>query len=196
MNPKAETTRTYDKYADAFEEVAEGAKHIVIKQADHFLQFLKGKKILDLGSGPGTYGKYFAEKGFDVICIDISESMIQKCSEKGLKAEVMDIEDLKFQKESFDGVWAYASLLHVQKNNIKSAMKNIHNIIRPEGILAVAVKKGESEGYQETEIYPGTKRWFSLYTDEEFTGLARGLFKIEYSETEGPGWLSYVMRKI
>ena len=37
---------------------------------------LKGKKILDLGCGPGAYADYFISQGATVTAIDVSPEMI------------------------------------------------------------------------------------------------------------------------
>jgi SAM-dependent methyltransferase len=49
-----------------------------------------------LGYGPGRDAICFQNKGFDVTCVDISTEMIKLCKEKGLKAFVMDFENLDF----------------------------------------------------------------------------------------------------
>lgn len=43
--------------------------------------------------------------------------MIRICEQKGLEGRVMDMEDIDkiFEVESFDGVWAHTSLLHLRK---------------------------------------------------------------------------------
>ncbi|MCX7725506.1 MAG: class I SAM-dependent methyltransferase [Chitinispirillaceae bacterium] len=39
---------------------------------------LKNSKVLDIGCGPGYFARAFCEKGADVICIDISEKMLER----------------------------------------------------------------------------------------------------------------------
>jgi len=174
MDFKAETKKTYEKYAKAFEQkFSEHFELRVKEKTDLFLKHLKGKKIVDLGAGPGSHAKYFQDKGCDVLCIDLSEEMVKICREKGLKAEVMDVEDLQLPENSFDGIWAYAVLLHLPKDRIPQVIEKMKRLLKPGGLLAVALKEGIGEGFVEDEKYPGTKRWFSLFTDEE----VRGLFK-------------------
>jgi len=42
----------------------------------------KNSRILDAGCGPGYYAKAFAERGANVVCIDISEKMIQRLKDE------------------------------------------------------------------------------------------------------------------
>lgn len=169
---KEETRKTYNKYPELFDEKFGKYFGKEIKdKADFFLEELKGRKIVDLGSGPGNHAEYFKEKGFDVLCVDISEEMVKLCRKKGLKAEVMDIEDLKLPEKTFDGVWAYTSLLHMPKSKIKNAIKNIHKILKQDGVLSVSLIEGSGEGFEVRDYHPETKRWFSYYNDEEIKGL-------------------------
>ena len=46
---------------------------------------LRGSRILDVGCGPGHYAFAFAERGAEVVCIDIAENMIDR-----LRAEMPD----------------------------------------------------------------------------------------------------------
>ena len=99
MNYKEITKTTYNTYPNKFDSYFQKSFDNYTKpSANLFLKNLNGKNILDLGSGPGNDAKYFKDKGFNVHCVDISEQMIRLCKEKGLKAEVMDIENLKLNQ--------------------------------------------------------------------------------------------------
>jgi len=74
--------------------------------------------------------------------------MIRLCREKGLEAHKMDIEDLKLEDNSFDGVWAHTSLLHVPKAKLKNVLEKISGILKKDGMFFSAVKEGDSEGLQ------------------------------------------------
>jgi len=194
MGYKEETRKTYEEHAEEFEEFAEQTKNLVQKEADIFIKHLKGKKILDLGSGTGIYAEYFAKKGFDIVCVDISEEMVKLCQKKGLKAQVMDLEKLEFTDQSFDGVWAYTSLLHIPKKNISNVIKKITNILKPQGILGLALVEGTGEGF--IERFPGAKVWFSYFNDKEVRILFGEEFKVVYSKTENNGgFLNYILVK-
>jgi len=90
-------------------------KDYISDVVDFFLGKLSGERILDLGSGPGEGSQYFKDKGFKAVSLDISKSMVGMCSEKDLEVVQGDYENIPFRGRSFDGVWAYTSLLHVPK---------------------------------------------------------------------------------
>jgi len=183
-NYKEETKKTYDKYSSDFD--LKFKKHFdgyLLSFANFFINNLSGKDVLDLGSGPGNHAVYFKEKGLDVLCLDISEKMIEKCQEKGLKGIVGDIESLSLD-DRYDGIWAYAALLHVPRKNIPSVVSNIAKLLKPKGFLAIAVKEGVGEGFETHEKYPETKRWFTYFSDEEIRSFfSRDFDLIETSKT-------------
>lgn len=198
-NYKSETKEAYDKFAPEFEKKFEEHFYKYVQEkADKYIILLKGKTILDLGSGPGNHAIYFKQKGLNVFCLDNSEEMIKLCKEKGLYAKLGDIEDLKFAPESFDGVWAYASLLHIPKEKIGTILEKIYLILKKEGLLAIALKEGSGEGFETDERYPGSKRWFSYYSEEEIGGIFGKYFVIKaHSKTVGKKTIfnHYILKK-
>ena len=91
------TRALYEKYAYMFEEQDKRYPfNDFIDDADIFMRFLQGKKILDLGSGPGRDSQFFKERGLNPLCLDISQEMIKLCQEKGLETQVGDLEKLPF----------------------------------------------------------------------------------------------------
>jgi len=95
-----------------------------------FIDLIPGEKILDLRCGGGENAFYFKQKGIDVTCIDFSESMINLGREKGLNAFVMDIEDLRFDDNSFDGIWVVTSLLHIPKLRLPKVLNKLSVFLR------------------------------------------------------------------
>lgn len=49
---------------------------------------LPSRRLLDLGCGTGEHARYFAEKGFEVVGVDVSETMLARAREEGIPAGV------------------------------------------------------------------------------------------------------------
>ena len=173
MSYKEETKKSYNKFGHDFaDKSADYIKNHLNEEFRIFTEMCSpNAKILDIGSGSGNHALELKELGFDVTCIDISEEMVRLCKEKGLKAEVEDMENMNFPDNSFDGAWIYTSLLHIPKNKLPETLKKIKKIIKPNGVVMLGMKKGKDEGFREQPEYPGTKRWFSLFIDEELRKL-------------------------
>lgn len=136
------------------------------------------KTVLDIGAGSGQHGKYLLDHGFDVTCIDLSPSMVETCRMKGLKADVMDYYSMDFETESFDAVWAMNTLLHVPKVSLPAVLKNIHTVLKNDGLFYIGVYGGkDSEGVWEDDTYI-PKRFFSFYTNEDIQEIVSPLFDV------------------
>ena len=132
----------------------------------YFLSYIpKASNILDLGCGSGRDSLEFIKKGYNVTSVDGSKELSLAAS-KIIGKEVIcsRFEDLKL-KESFDGVWACASLLHVNKDNILDVIKNISSNLKTNGVFYMSFKYGDSEYIDEKG------RYFNCYTEKTFSEL-------------------------
>ena len=125
----------------------------------------KASNILDLGCGSGRDSLEFIKKGYNVTSVDGSKELSLAAS-KIIGKEVIcsRFEDLKL-KESFDGVWACASLLHVNKDNILDVIKNISSNLKANGVFYMSFKYGDNEYIDEKG------RYFNCYTEKTFSEL-------------------------
>jgi|SRR3989344_3473484 len=168
MEYKEANKQVYDNNAQGFEaRTKDYIRNYILKDAELFISFLQGTRILDLGSGPGRDSLFFKERGLNPLCVDFSPEMVRLCQVKGLEAQVGDLENLPFSDSTFDGVWAYTSLLHMPKDKLPPVLARIGQILKPNGIFYLGMKEGDFEGWIESDKYPGSQRFFALYTDEE-----------------------------
>lgn len=164
---------------------------------DKFIKLTSGK-VLDIGSGPGRDGVILQEKGLHVVCLDASEEMVKMSSQKGLESVVADFNDLPMEDNSFDGVWAYTSLLHVPKKDVHTPLKEIRRVLKIGGVFGLGLIEGTTEEYRETEKV-NEPRWFSFYTKEEIEKLLKQYeFEILYFEEFRPNkknYLNFISKK-
>lgn len=189
----------YDIHASEYQSLVENYVERISNEMNSFLNTLNGKKILDLGSGPGRDSLFFKNSGFQPLCVDISEKMTKLCKDKGLTPLIMDIENLGFKKISFDGIWAYTSLLHVPKNKMRNILFDIHHLLKRDGIFFAGMKEGDFEGVHENPLYGNYHRFSSLYYDSEFRGILSENFEIlsfSTTTTNKANYLNYLCRAI
>ncbi|MBI4138422.1 MAG: class I SAM-dependent methyltransferase [Candidatus Wildermuthbacteria bacterium] len=158
---------------------------------DKFAALVKGK-VLDVGSGPGRDGLLLQERGLEVICLDASEAMVNLCKEKGLQSVVGDFISMPFEDNSFNGAWAYTSLLHVSKADISRALNEIRRVLKDGGIFGLGMIEGDTEEYRESAGV-NMPRWFSFYRKEELEKLLENHgFRVLYFEELKPRAKNYL----
>ena len=100
-------------------------------------------RILDLGCGSGRDTKYFVDLGYKVDAIDASKEMVRLASIKsGLKVKHMTFEQFSPDLQ-YDGIWACASLLHVEPKALKSMLVQISHWLNVSGVLYASFKYGD-----------------------------------------------------
>ena len=196
MDPK--TIQTYDELAKEYDtETSDFWDTFPRTIIDRFTELTNGR-VLDVGSGPGRDGLILQNAGLDVVCLDASKEMAKLSKERGLTTVIGDFNALPFQNETFDGVWAYTSLLHVPKSQIDISLSEIHRVLKPSGIFGLGLIEGEGEYYRESSGID-KPRWFSFYTKTEIEDLLKKHgFDIVYFEVFKPrskNYLNFISKK-
>ena len=99
------------------------------------------KSVLDLGCGIGRHSILFAQNGFDVTAIDLSENAIKYLLEwaqktkSRVKASVKTIETLLKKNRKFQFILAYNVIYHGKRADVVRILEQMHNILEPGGSL-------------------------------------------------------------
>lgn len=197
MNDKEITKKSYDDHIGYFVEFFKGRNDPEKRYGlRRFVELLpKEASVLDVGCGSGDSAMYFKEQGFRVNCIDFSEKMVEVCKQKGLVAQVMDMEHMTFEAESFDGIWASASLLHVPKKNTQKVIDKFYELLKSGGVCYICVKEGQGEKLVEEK---GITRFFSYWTEQELQEQVKFFQVIEnykVQRSQDSAWLEFLLKK-
>lgn len=135
------TSRFYADNAAALSDAS-------LKRLDAFLAALStGASILELGCGSGRDSAAMIARGFDVLPTDgIAEMASEASSRLSISVPVLRFEDIDMVS-AFDGIWANACLLHVQRSELGGILQKIHTALRPGGVFHASFKAGETEGH-------------------------------------------------
>lgn len=165
----SEIIKTYDKIAKEYGKRYGQVSSYLIDYSKEFLKHLKGKKVLDLGCGPGRDSKYLSDRGLTIYAIDASKEMVKEAKKIAPKALVsqMDMRKLDFPKNYFDGVWANFSLLHLKKKELPKVVSDIYQILKNEGILFIGLKEGTREQWEKEELDKNLRMFYSYYQKGE-----------------------------
>jgi len=197
MDYKYQIKKAYDEFGEEYDRRAqEFLTKWINNEVELFLDNLNGRKILDVGCGPGRDLLFFKNKGLNPVGIDISSTMIKLCREKDLEAYEMDLENLNLN-ESFDGIWAYVSLIHMPKEKLNNVLVKISSLLKEKGVVFIGMLEGDFEGLRESKNYPNHKRFVSFYQDKEFRKYLEKHFEIiKFSRTiAGKNYINYLCKK-
>lgn len=105
---------------------------------DKYLISKKAKRILDIGSGPGFFLKYFKDIGWDAIGIEPSQSAAE--FSRGLGLEIHQNSIFKFNLEKlgkFDIIHSNQTFEHLVDPN--EALQIIRSLLKPNGLIFLCV---------------------------------------------------------
>jgi ubiquinone/menaquinone biosynthesis C-methylase UbiE len=113
----------------------------VRNQVVDFANAGKGSTVLDVATGTGQQAFAFAKRGYDVIGVDLTESMlgIGRKHNKGslVKFEAADATHLQFEENSFD-VSCVSFALHDMPPGIREkVLQEMVRVTKPGGIIIV-----------------------------------------------------------
>lgn len=100
---------------------------------------IRGKKILDVGCGRGSLSFYLAQKGADVIGIDLSSNFIEFCREEAktlgfsIEFREMNAQIPEFEDNTFDIIVGSRVIHHLP--DIKLFFKECKRILKKRGFI-------------------------------------------------------------
>ena len=114
--------------------------HDVSQNRQAFLDGLgapyEGKRVLDLGCGPGRDTAYFHSLGMKVTGLDASAKFIEMVQQTpGVEGLLQDFHALQLEPSTFDGIFANASLFHVHRPQLPKVLAQLHQALVTGGVL-------------------------------------------------------------
>jgi ubiquinone/menaquinone biosynthesis C-methylase UbiE len=162
----------YDKIAEEYQADRHGFDHV--KELEEFASLLpKNAKVLDVGCGAGIpVAKFLVDSGFEVVGVDFSENMLRLARKNMPQTSFIrkDMTKLDFADNSFDGLTAFYSIIHVPREKHSLLFKSFNRILKPNGIMLACMGPDEWEA---TEDYYGTKMFWSQYSPEKSLRLVK-----------------------
>ena len=104
--------------------------------------------ILDFGCGPGRDLHYFHSLGHRAVGLDGCENFCRMArAYTGCTVLHQQFLSLDLLPDSFDGIFANASLFHVPGSELPRVLKQLHTALRNDGVLFTSNPRGNSEGW-------------------------------------------------
>ncbi len=107
---------------------------------------IPGSHVLDVGTGSGWMAMILAERGFNVVTVDIDRGVLDRARQR-LKAVGSDVAArvdfihadalrLPLAAATFDAVFSFDSIHHMP--DCRAALEEMVRVCRPSGVLAIA----------------------------------------------------------
>lgn len=117
----------------------------------------KGSSLLDFGSGPGYTAEIYRLEGYKVACLDLVPKMVEKAKEKGFKAYLGDMREVRkaFPKRKFDGGVSVSALQWIKdKGEIEKVAEGIYSVLKKKGKIVIQFyPKSEEELNEVAHIF-------------------------------------------
>lgn len=164
---------------------------------DIFRSLLRGKNVLEIGVGSGGDTTLFkdAELLPQYVGIDTSRNMLLEAQKRIPEARLvrMDMQELGFAGNTFDGIWMPTSLYHIPKQNVSDTLREIKRVMKPDAVGFIALVEGDGEGLSSIYAYPSLESYHASWRHEEFSAvlLQTGFAIDSFSRLEGNNMLLY-----
>jgi SAM-dependent methyltransferase len=141
------------------------------------------KKVLIPGFGYGRNALLFLQNGFEVTGIEISPSAIRLARENGITCSVHlgSVTEMPYDAVKYDGIFCYALLHLLNKNERKKFLRSCLDQLTPDGIMIFVVVSRRHTSYGSGkylsrgrfELRKGVKVFFydEDDVDREFAGI-------------------------
>lgn len=166
---------------------------------NRFISYLPAHvTILDAGCGPGRDVKAFVEAGYEVYAMDASEAMVSHCRTIiGHRVQLSTFQDYTTNIK-FDGIWACASLLHLEPAELQPVIIKFGGYLKPGGVFFMSFKYG-------TEDYIKDGRYFNCQTEESIRDLLKTCTNLSVADLfitsdvrqgrDGEKWVNVIVKK-
>jgi SAM-dependent methyltransferase len=146
--------------------------------------------ICDMGCGPGQVAAYLAGRGLEVCGVDLSPGMVHEARRlhPDVPFAVGDMLALSSVADaSYGGVAAFYSILHLPRERVVEALRELHRVLRPGGVLLVAFHLGRGALHRDEFLGRPVALDFQLFETAEMREyLAAAGLRVEEAVERDP----------
>lgn len=173
------TMASYDGIADEY--VAHLYHELDNKPLDQallnrFANRMRGQGIVcDMGCGPGHVGRYLADRGVEVIGVDLSPGMLAQAValNPGIPFHRGNMLALDWPDGAWAGIAAFYSIIHVPRESVVVALQEMRRVLRPGGVLFLAFHMGDEDLHETEEWGIRIDLEYTMYSSAEMVGYLR-----------------------
>lgn len=226
MKSRDEKMLFYDRFAEQFDgkmNMYDTNRRLQVIFDEFLQEDIRGKRLLDAGSGTGWFSKYAVMRGANVSSLDVGVNILAQVAKKcDSNRTVGSVLELPFQEGHFDIVMSTEVIEHTP--DPRRAIQQMHRVLKRGGTLVLTVpnrvwhpaitiaNKLKLRPYEGYENWVG---WFELKRWLEEAGfkllIMRGLhlfpfvvpfthpvltYLDQYGETIGPAMVNICVKAV
>lgn len=193
---------TLAHYQGSAESFREGTRdHDVSQNIAALLRHIQAEapwRILDFGCGPGRDLRTFSALGHQATGLDGCGEFVEMARvDSGCEIWQQDFLALDLPGGYFDGIFANASLFHVPGQQLASVLRQLHDTLKPGGVLFSSNPHGDNqEGWSGPRYgaWHDLQSWQAKLQDAGFSELEH-YYRPEGLPREQQPWLASVWRR-
>lgn len=150
--------------------------------------YVEGKRLLDLGCGPGLYAELLCDKGFSVTGIDFSRRSIEYAQDHAVKTgREIDYRCRNYLDMDFDGEFDIAILVYydygvLSPRDREVLLAKVHRALKSGGIFILdALNRPHLDSFRETQSISYEKAGF--WSPEPHVVIQRNIIYAEMGNT-------------
>ena len=183
---RAATVRAYDDFAADYHPGTPELPVPVATAVSRLASILPpGARVLEIGTGPGRDARALEDAGLSVRRTDVTPAFVRMLRAAGADADVVDpltddLSDPAAPATPYDAVWAGASLLHVDRDDLTTVLSRLAGATREGGLLYASLKEGDGESWS-VHGSVAAPRFFTYWREEPLRrALAAAGWSVEH----------------
>ncbi|MFN3200525.1 MAG: class I SAM-dependent methyltransferase [Bradymonadia bacterium] len=159
----------YNDFADWYERGRDRGYHALLDhlQSDLTIPLARDRDVLEVGCGTGLILKSVAPVARSAVGLDLSPGMLEQARARGLDVVEGSATALPFDDASFDLVFSFKVLAHVE--DIEQAMAEVARVLRPGGRALLEFYNKASLRYLIKRLKPAQKVSETTTDDQVYT---------------------------
>lgn len=154
--------------------------------------------VVEIGCGDGRDAKEIVRRAAWYLGFDVAEELIKLARQHvpGANFEVADVASFPFP-DNLDVVFAFASLLHSDKDEVAKVLQRVAAALKPGGIFYISLKAASRYEQRVKEDRFG-KRLFYFYTPELISQLAGSSYETVFTDFQYVGntdWFTIALKR-